>query len=179
MFLLLWIRKLYKVLSADASPSAIAFGFLFGLVLGCIPLWSGLAMLLVLSLLVVRVQVSSALLAMAIGKLLSFAGLSLFFNRVGATLQDPSSPSLKRFWSWALNLPVVAWLDLHYEAILGGATVGLALGLLVFFPIRQSVVAYRRFLHERLSQNKFFKWMTNLWLIKGLRFVFSGPETSL
>ena len=172
MLILIWIRKIYKTLSADASPSAIAFGVLFGLTLGFLPLWSGAAILLISSILVFRVQVSSALLAVGAAKLLSMAGISMFFNPVGEALVDPEG--LHGFWTWLLNLPVVAWLDLHYHAVLGGAVLGFGLGLILLFPIRALVSGYRRVLHDRVSQNKFFKWLTNFWLIKGLRFIFIG-----
>jgi uncharacterized protein (TIGR03546 family) len=172
MFILIWIRKIYKVISADASPSAIAFGVLFGLILGCLKLSSGLALFLMASVLVLRVQISSALLALAVGKGLSLLGLSALFVPVGARILEPAA--LHPFWTWFLNLPVVAWLELYVEAVTGGAVVGLVLGLALFFPIRQLIIAYRRFLHEKLSTNKFFRWATNFWLVKGLRFVFIG-----
>ncbi len=172
MFILIWIRKIYKVISADASPSAIAFGVLFGLILGCLKITSGLAFLLMASALVFRVQISSALLALAVGKGLSAIGLSALFVPVGARILEPAA--LHPFWTWFLNLPVVAWLDLYVEGVTGGAAVGLVLGLALFIPIRQLILAYRRFLHEKLSTNKFFRWATNFWLVKGLRFVFIG-----
>lgn len=172
MFILLWIRKIYKVLAADASPSAIAFGVLFGLILGCVPILSGIGVLLLCSMLIFRVQLSSAFLALAVGKLLSLAGLSLLFMPVGEALLEPAW--LHGFWTWFLNLPVAAWLDLQYQAITGGAVVGLVLGIILFFPIRMFVIGYRKFAHEKVSKNKFFKWLTNFWLIKGLKFIFIG-----
>jgi uncharacterized protein (TIGR03546 family) len=172
MLLLVWIRKIYKALSSDASPSAIAFGFLFGFTLGFVPLKMGLSIFLLSLLLIFRVQLSCALMAMGIGKLISLAGASAIFVPVGHKLLE--TESLKPFWTWFLNLPVVAWLDLQRYAVLGGALLGFGLGLVLFFPIRQAVVAYRRYVHEKVSQNKFFKWLTSFWLIKGLKFIFIG-----
>jgi uncharacterized protein (TIGR03546 family) len=172
MFILIWIRKTYKALSADASPSAIAFAVLFGLTLGLVPFWSGLGLSLIGCILVFRVQVSSALLALGIAKGLSLAGLSALFVPLGELLLEPAS--LHGFWTRALNLPVVAWLDLDRHAVTGGAFLGLALGLILFVPVRKLVIGYRRFLHEKVSSNKFFRWLTSFWLIKGLKFVFVG-----
>ena len=172
MLILMWIRKIYKSLSADASPAAIAFAVLFGLMLGFVPIVSGLGFFLIASLLVIRVQISAALLAMGIGKLLAFAGVARLFNPIGEALMTPDSTH--GFWTWFLNLPVVAWLDLHKVAITGGAFLGLLIGGVLFFPIMKFVAGYRRFVHDRLAQNKFFRWFTNFWLIKGLRFVFVG-----
>ncbi len=172
MFILIWIRKIYKALSADASPEAIAFAVLFGLTLGCVPVFWGLGLHLIACMLVFRVQVSTALLALGLGKALSAAGLSALFVPVGSRLLYPEGA--RGFWTWFLNLPVVAWLDLDRPAVLGGFLVGLALGAILFFPIRQLIIGYRRYAHEKVSQNKFFKWLTNFWLIKALRFVFLG-----
>jgi len=174
MFLLIWIRKVYKVLSADASPSAIAFGVLYGLVLGFVPLWSGLGMFLLASLLVLRVQISSTLLVLGIGKGLSLLGLSALFVPLGEMLLEPQA--FHGFWTWFLNLPVAAWFDLHYHAVVGGAVLGLLLGLALFWPVRQLVISYRRYLHDPVSSNRFFRWLTSFWLVKGLRFVFVGVE---
>ena len=48
------------------------------------------------------------------------------------------------------------------------------LGIALFFPVRWAVIGYRRFVHEKVSQNKFFKWLTNFFVIKILRFIFVG-----
>jgi len=172
MFILIWIRKVYKVLSADSSPQAIAFAFLFGLTLGFIPLWSGLAILLMGSVLIFRVQISTALGAMAIGKLLSLAGISVLFEPLGQMVLEPEP--LHGFWTFFLNLPVIAYLDLQRHAVTGGALLGIVLGLALFYPICKLIAGYRKALHEKVSKNKFFRWLTNFWLVKGLRFIFIG-----
>lgn len=174
MFVLAWIRSLYKTLSADASPAAIAFGLLFGLVLGCVPLTSGLALLMIASVLIFRVQITSALFAVAVCKLLYLAGLPRLFLPVGEALLE--GQALRGFWTWFLNLPVIAWLDLDRVAVAGGAAVGLGLGLVLFWPVMRAVAAYRTFLHEKLSENRFFRWLTNFFVVKALRFVFIGPK---
>ena len=35
-----------------------------------------------------------------------------------------------------------------------------------------------RFAHDKLSQNKFFKWLTNFWVVKGLRWVLVGTDVA-
>jgi hypothetical protein len=53
---------------------------------------------------------------------------------------------------------------------------GTSLAVLAFWPVRQTVVSYRRWVHEKVSQNRFFQVVTNFWFIKGLRFIFIGGE---
>ena len=174
MFLLTLIRKLYKVLSSDSSPSAIAFAVAFGIVAGCVPVKSGLALFMLLLVLVFRVQIAAALVVWGLTRLISKFLLARVFERVGESLLDPEG--LHGFWTWFVNLPVVAWFGLDRYAILGGAVVGLALGAALFFPVRMGVASYRRFLHEKVSSNRFFRWLTNFWFVKILRFVFLGTK---
>ena len=54
MLVLTWIRKLYKTLSADASPTAIALAASIGIVAGFLPINSGAFLVLLLALLIFR-----------------------------------------------------------------------------------------------------------------------------
>ena len=172
MFFLTLPRKLYKILSSNSSPAAIGFGVAFGTVAGCVPVFSGLMFLMLLMVLIFRVQTSTALFAWGITRLASKAFLARAFEGLGESLLE--AEALKGFWTFFLNLPVVAWLGLDRYAIMGGAVVGVLLGIMLFFAVRHLVVAYRRFLHEKVSTNRFFRWFTNFWIIKVLRFVFIG-----
>jgi uncharacterized protein (TIGR03546 family) len=174
MILLAWTRRLYKILSADASPAAIAFGISMGLLLGCVPLWSGIGIVLLLALLVFRVQLSSAMMASAIAKLMIALGFGSAFVPVGKMLLE--ADSLEPLWVTVLNLPFVAWLDLDCLAVTGGTLIGLVAAILAFWPVRQSVISYRRWVHAKVSKNRFFQTITNFWFIKGLRFIFIGGE---
>lgn len=176
MFILAWIRSTYKALSADASPTAVALGLAFGILLGCVPLLSGLGMLLLGCILIFRVQLASALFALLIVKALNLAGLPHLFVPVGEFLLE--TEGLQGFWTVALNLPVIAWLDLDRLAVTGGAACGLVIGGLFFWPARRLIIGYRASVHEKVSENKFFRWLTNFWLIKGLRFIFIGTRVA-
>ncbi len=176
MLILTWIRKIYKILSAEASPEAIAFGILFGLVLGFVPFTSGLAILLIASILVIRVQISSALAAFAIAKILSPIGLAHLSSSMGSTLLE--ADGLRGFWTWACNFPVLAWLDLNWPQVVGGACLGLVLGGVLFWPICKLIVGYREFVQEKASENRFFRWLTSFWLTKLLRFILLGSKVA-
>jgi uncharacterized protein (TIGR03546 family) len=172
MLLLAWIRKIYKVLSADASPSAIAFAAAFGLTLGCVPVTSGAFLCLLLLLLVFRVQVSAGILFWVIGRAMTLVFAKVAFYPIGDSLLY--NESLMGFWTWLLNAPVFAWSGFAYPAVLGGFVFGAGIGAALFVPIRLLVIAYRRWAHEKVSKNEFFKWMTNFWFIKALKWVFVG-----
>ncbi|MEM7235146.1 MAG: DUF2062 domain-containing protein [Planctomycetota bacterium] len=170
MFILAWIRRLYKVLSADASPSAIAFATSFGIMAGMMPLTSGMAIAMLLLILVFRVQVSAAIGMYVVGLLIRAATLPMLVD-LGQSFHTEGN---REFFTWFLNLPVIAWLDLHVYAVLGGLVGGFIAGALSFAPMYYSVKAYRKWAHEKVSKNKFFRWLTGFWLTKVLRFVFVG-----
>jgi len=174
MFLLTFIRKLYKTLSSDRSPSAIAFAVAFGIVAGCVPVFCGLTLFMLLLTLVFRVQIATALLAWGLTRLACLAGLARGFESLGESLLE--TESLKPFWTWLCNAWVTAWFGLDRYAILGGALTGVLLGAALWYPVRAFVIGYRRFAHEKLSQNKFFRWLTNFFVVKFLRFVFVGTS---
>jgi hypothetical protein len=54
---------------------------------------------------------------------------------------------------------------------------GVVAGAILFVPVRLLIISYRCFVHEKVSKNKFFRWLTNFWLVKALRFVFVGART--
>lgn len=170
MFILAWIRKAYRILSSDASPSAIAFAVAFGLTAGFVPLNCGAGLLLVLAVLIFRVQLSTAIAFWVVGGLIRLAGAVSLFDSIGEALHDPGSG----FWNWFLDLPGVELLDLRIPAVLGGLVAGVVLGAILFVPVRLLVISYRRWVHEKVSENKFFRWLTNFFVVKLLRFIFIG-----
>ncbi len=175
MFLLTFIRKLYKVLSSDGSPSAISFAMAFGVVAGCVPVRSGLALFMLLLTLVFRVQIAAALLAWGLTRFACSIGLARLFESMGERLLE--NESLHGFWKVVCNAPVLAWFGLDRYAMLGGAITGLCVGAALFLPVRALIIGYRKFAHEKLAQNKFFKWMMNFFVVRILRFIFIGSST--
>ena len=174
MFFLAWTRKIYRTLSSDASPNAIAFAIAFGLTLGFVPFFSGLGLALGVCILIFRVQLSAAILALSMSKGLYAIGLWKLLIPVGIALLEPAP--VQEFWTWCLNLPVVALLDLDRLAVTGGAVIGIGLGTLLFWPVQRTVIAYRTFIHKAVTRNRVFNWITSWWLIKLLRFVFIGTK---
>jgi len=53
----------------------------------------------------------------------------------------------------------------------GAAQLG---GAALFFPLRWGVLRYREAVVARLSKSKLFKTITNLWLMRALRWLFLG-----
>ena len=96
-------------------------------------------------------------------------------RRAGEASPSPLEGSLAALAAAARRTdPAFAWSGFEYPAVLGGFVFGALVGATLFVPIRYLVIAYRRWAHEKVSKNKFFKWLTNFWLIKILKWVFVG-----
>ncbi|HVR76725.1 MAG TPA: TIGR03546 family protein [Planctomycetota bacterium] len=174
MFVLTITRKLYKVLSSDASPTSIAFAVAFGVMAGSVPVFSGFSLFLLMVILIFRVQLTAALLAWGLVRLASVLGVARVHEALGERVLE--AESAHAFWTWFLNLPIVGWFGFERYVVVGGALTGILLGAALFLPVRLGVIAYRRWAHQKVSDNKFFRWLTNFWIVKALRFVFLGAS---
>ncbi len=172
MWFLKIVRKLFKGLSGAESPTQIGLGFALGITLGLVPFTSGIGILLFLCILAFTVSFPFAVVGWAIAGALRVAVLGSVLVAVGHWVLEVLP--LQWFWSWLLNLPVIALSGLKAYAVMGGAVLGLLAGAALFYPIRFLVMRYRTAVVERLSKSRAFKYVTNLWLIRMLRWVFIG-----
>ena len=172
MFVLKLIRKLYKGLSGADSPNQIAFGFGLGIVLGLTPTTSGMGLLLIAVILLFRVSLAFAFVGWALAGTIRAALLSGFLAQVGFWVLEVLP--LHSLWKALLNLPLLALLGLERYEVMGGFAVGLSAALALWWPIRYLVQRYRDTVVERLSRSKIFKYVTNLWLVRILRWILVG-----
>jgi len=177
LFILKLLRKLYRTLSSEASPTQIALGFGFGILLGLVPRTVGLFFFLLGCLLVFRVNIPMALVGALAGKAASLAVAPATLAAGHFLLDDATF--LKPLWKATLNLPFVALLDLGQYRVMGAAAVGLGAGAILFVPIRKLVVAYRVKLQARVANSKFVKWLNRIWLFRILRWIFVGGTHAL
>lgn len=172
MWILKLIRKLYKGLTGAESPTQIALGFGLGIMLGLIPFKSGMGILLFVAILAFKVSFPFAVVGWAAAAALRAAALGPIAVDVGTwVLWDLP---LRGLWAFLLNLPVLAILDLEKHGVMGGALLGCSSAAVLFFPIRFLVIRYREVVVARLSKSKTFKYLTNMWLVRMLRWILIG-----
>jgi len=132
--------KLLTALNSETDPAQIALGFCFGLILGFTPFLSMHNLLVLFLLLVLRVNISAALLAWGF-----FAGVAYvldpLFIKTGEYLL--AMPSLLDMWTQMYNSDF--WRLTHFNNTL---TLGsLVISVLMFFPayfiFRMLIVRYR------------------------------------
>jgi uncharacterized protein (TIGR03546 family) len=172
MWVLKIVRKLFRGLSGAESPTQIALGFALGITLGLVPFTSGIGLLLFLCILCFRVSFPFAVVGWAVAGALRVAVLGSVLVGVGHWVLEVLP--LQGLWSVLLNLPGIALLGLTRYAVMGGMVIGVLAGAALFVPIRFLVLRYRKVVVERLSQSKAFKYLTNLWLIRVLRWTLIG-----
>jgi len=172
MLILKLVRKFFRGLAGAESPAQIALGFGLGLMLGLVPFASGLAIALIAVILVFKVSFPFAFGAMAVAQLCRVSFLGGLCGTTGYRALE--SLPLEGFWAWLLNLPVIAILSLDRYVVMGGALIGAAAGAVLFFPIVWGVKRYRDAIVARLSKSKLFKTITNLWLMRALKWLLIG-----
>lgn len=122
------LAKIIKVLNSETDPWQISLAVCFGMVIGFSPLASPHNLLVLLAVLLLRVNLSTFLVAWSFFGALAFA-LDPLFHRAGLTLL--TSKSLLGFWTALYN---TTWfrLDRLYNTVVMGS---LAAALVAFFPL--------------------------------------------
>jgi uncharacterized protein (TIGR03546 family) len=92
--------KFLKILNSDAAPGQISLGFAFAMVAGLTPLLSLHNLLVLFLVLLLRVNLSSFLLGLALFSGLAFA-LDPLFHRIGLAVL--TAPALEGLWTILYN----------------------------------------------------------------------------
>ena len=129
MLILKFVLKFIRILNKDASPQQIAGGIALGSIIGITPLTSLHNLVVLVLILMVRVNISSALLGVLVFTAFAYV-LDPLFNSVGYYLLVDAA-FLQPLWTVLYNMPVVPWTKFNNTLTLGS----LACALLVFWPL--------------------------------------------
>jgi len=150
MFWLKYIQSLFKTLNADVSPNEIAAGFMLGAMIGFIPKFNLLALLLWVIVLMVRVNFGMATAAVVIFSIVGSITDPLA-ERMGFWLLT-GVPALQGFWSFLYNTPIIPFTSFNNTLVIGNLALGLLLAIPVFLGARHFVMAYRSHLKARIMK---------------------------
>ncbi len=141
MIIVKFLMKFIGILNKDASPREIALGMALGSIAGITPLWSLHNLVVLFLVVMLRTNMTSAILSMAVFSLVS-ALLDPLSNLIGFYLLV-GIPALKPFWTVLYNTPIVAWSRFNNTVTLGS----LVLALILLWPLYRlffwAVVRYR------------------------------------
>lgn len=152
--LLKMIHSLAKTLHSEGTPTQIAAGAALGACLGLTPLMNLHNALILALLCVLNVSFGTGLLAMALFAPLGFL-LDPIFDRLGHWLLADVA-SLRPFWVWLDNQPVLALSNLTNTVVLGSVVGWLILFLPIFATARFAVIRYRASLGDWFMKTRLY-----------------------
>ncbi len=155
MLIIKFISKLIKILRSAASPKQIAGGFVLGMILGLTPLWKLHNVVTVILLVILNVNISTALLGFAIFSGIAYL-LDPFFHSLGFYLLVDVK-SLWSIWAALYNTPIIALTNFNNTVVMGSMVSSLALVFPVFVTGQKGVVLYREKLDSKLQKTKFMQ----------------------
>jgi uncharacterized protein (TIGR03546 family) len=163
-------RWVYKTLNSDVRPWQIGLGFTLGALAGMLPLGLGTVCVFT-AILLINVHFGSAMAGFGLFKLLSWTLQVPLVRPVGERALDiaPQGPVVA-----ASQTPVVAWLRLDYFDVAGAIAIWLIIAIPLFIGMTAFWARFRETMEKRWKNSKFVKWASNVWLFKGLRYVFAG-----
>jgi uncharacterized protein (TIGR03546 family) len=149
------VRKFISVLNSNASPAQISWGIALGAVVGIMPFNILLSLFLILCILLVNVNWSAAMLAIAVFGVISIP-LDILSHAIGYALLTRVDPLLP-VWTWLYNLPIVPFTRFNNSVMLGSLVLGLILLIPNYLLFKRLIILYRERLQGKLLKTKFFK----------------------
>jgi uncharacterized protein (TIGR03546 family) len=153
LFFLRPLRFFVRALVEDTEPRQMAFGFALGMAIGLVPKGNLIAVALMVTLGVVRVN-------LGIGMLTAFVVSVLAGLFDGATHEIGKflllHESLKAFWTDLYNLPLGPWTSFNNTIVLGSFALGVGLFLPAFLASKPVFTKYTPDLSERLQKSKLY-----------------------
>ncbi|MDA0589313.1 MAG: TIGR03546 family protein [Planctomycetota bacterium] len=153
LFFLRPLRFFVKALVEDTEPRQMALGFALGMAIGLVPKGNLLAVALMVTLGVVRVNLGVGMLTAIVVSMLAglFDGAT---HEVGKFLL--LHDSLKPFWTDLYNLPLGPWTSFNNTIVLGSFALGVGLFLPVFLASKPVFAKYTPDISEKLQKSKLY-----------------------
>ncbi len=150
MIALKFLMKFISILNKDATPRQVAGGMTLGFIAGITPVISLHNLVVLFLVIVLRVNITSAILALAVFSLVSplFDPLS---NAIGYFLLT-GIPALTPFWTALYNMPVIAWSRFNNTLTLGSLVLAIILAWPVYMVLGWAVVSYREKVMARIQK---------------------------
>ena len=133
MFLLRPFRLFFKALVVDATPSQMAFGLAFGVLVGLVPKGNLLAIGLMMLLCSLRVNLGVGLATVFVT---TWAGMLLdpITHRIGEFLLK--NETLKPLWETMYDTALLPWTDFNNTVVLGSFVMGAGAFVTLYFLSR-------------------------------------------
>ena len=155
MFWLKLIRDFIKILREGQTPAQVAGGFALGAILGLSPMLTLQGAVVWLVILVLNVNLSSALVALTVFSLVAFLADPLFHWFGFQVLVNIES--LQSLWTSLYNAPIAPLTRFNNTVVMGSFLCALLLFIPIYFGMKKFVVAYRSTVGARMEKLKVYQ----------------------
>lgn len=162
MFILEFLAKLFKILRSEVSPHQIAWGMVFGMIIGMTPFWSLHNLILIFLIIILKVNIAMAILSFGIFSGIAYIFDPLFHNLGFFILVDMSG--LKNLWTTLYNIPVIALSRYNNTVVMGSLFVSILLIIPFYFSSKKFVLVYREKIDPKFQKLKIVQ------VVKGSKF---------
>ena len=164
MFWLTFIRDVIKLFRAGQDPRAIAGGFALGSILGLSPMLTLQGVVVWLVILVLNVNISAAVLAITVCKLVAYI-FDPVFHWLGYTLLVNVDP-LRALWTWLYNAPIAPLTRFNNTVVMGSFVVAIVAFFPIYLGMQKFVLAYRTHVGAKVEKWKIYQVISKSSLIK-------------
>ena len=133
--------KMLKILNSETDPYQISLAVGMAMIIGFTPLMSLHNLLVLFFVLIVRVNLSTFIVSLALFSGIAYS-LDPLFHRAGLALL--TAGSLEGLWTALYNIPVFKIERFYNSVVMGSLIVSAALFFPVYFLSRSLLVRYRR-----------------------------------
>ena len=154
MILLKLIAKIFRILNAEATPEQIAGGVMLGMIIGLTPTFSLHNIVVVFLILVIKVNLTAAILSMFAFDLIGF-GVDPLSDWLGYAIL--TSTALRPLWIEAYNAVVIPFTRFNNTLVMGSLVISLILLYPIFRLTKYGVERYRSDLAAKFQQWRIVK----------------------
>ena len=164
MFWLQIVKNFIQILRSGQTPRQIAAGFALGSMVGLMPFLTLQGILLWLVILVLDVNLSSALLSATLFTLIAYLFDPVFHALGYFFLTDVSA--LREIWTSLYNAPIAPLTRFNNTVVLGSLLGSLVLFVPVYLGMKRFVLAYRTHLHTKIEKWKIYQVLSKSTLVR-------------
>lgn len=155
MFFIKLLSKFIKVLNSNASPNQVAWGFALGAILGFTPFMSLHNLIVIILLIILNVNIASAMLSFAIFSFFAWL-LDPLFHAIGFYVLV-EIPFFQSLWTALYNAPIAPFTRFNNTVVMGSLLVSLVLLIPNYLWFKWFVKRYRDSWNEKIKQWKITK----------------------
>jgi len=149
------IKSFINIFREGQTPAQVAGGFALGTLIGFSPMVTLQGLIIWLVILVLDVNISAALLALTLCKLVAYL-IDPLFHSLGYFVLVKIG-LLQGLWTLLYNAPIAPLTRFNNTVVMGSFLFAIACFVPVYVSMKRAVVAYRTHIHSRFEQWKVYK----------------------